>query len=165
MSSKLLDDLLADIKGAMKNRENDKLTALRTLHAQIKDATVNLGKEATDGDVATVVAKAIKQRLDAAEQFKQGARQDLADKELMEAEVFKKYQPPQLTQVEIEELVQKAILETGAVGRKEMGKVMSVLMPQVKGRADGKLVNQIVQAQLGNGPENPSPQPSPRGRG
>lgn len=149
MSSKLLDDLLADIKGAMKNREGDKLTALRTLHAQIKDATTNAGREESDGEVAVIVAKAIKQRLDAAEQFKQGARQDLVDKELMEAELFKKYQPQQLGQSEIEELVRKAIAETGALGKKEMGKVMAVLMPQVKGRADGKLVNQVVQALLG----------------
>ena len=149
MSSKLLDDLLADIKSAMKNRENEKLTALRTLHAQIKDATTNAGKEATDGEVAVIVAKAIKQRLDAAEQYKQGSRQDLVDRELAEAELFKKYQPQQLGQAEIEELVRKAIAETGAAGKKEMGKVMAVLMPQVKGRADGKLVNQIVQGLLG----------------
>ena len=149
MSSKLLDDLLADIKSAMKNRENEKLTALRTLHAQIKDATTNAGKEATDGEVAVIVAKAIKQRLDAAEQYKHGARQDLVDRELAEAELFKKYQPQQLGQAEIEELVRKAIAETGAAGKKEMGKVMAVLMPQVKGRADGKLVNQIVQGLLG----------------
>ena len=149
MSSKLLDDLLADIKSAMKNRENEKLTALRTLHAQIKDATTNAGKEATDGEVAVIVAKAIKQRLDAAEQYKQGARQDLVDRELAEAELFKKYQPQQLGQAEIEELVRKAIAETGAAGKKELGKVMAVLMPQVKGRADGKLVNQIVQGLLG----------------
>ena len=149
MSSKLLDDLLADIKSAMKNRENEKLTALRTLHAQIKDATTNAGKEVSDGEVAVIVAKAIKQRLDAAEQYKQGARQDLVDRELAEAELFKKYQPQQLGQAEIEELVRKAIAETGAAGKKEMGKVMAVLMPQVKGRADGKLVNQIVQGLLG----------------
>ena len=149
MSSKLLDDLLADIKSAMKNRENEKLTALRTLHAQIKDATTNAGKEATDGEVAVIVAKAIKQRLDAAEQYKQGARQDLVDRELAEAELFKKYQPQQLGQAEIEDLVRKAIAETGAAGKKEMGKVMAVLMPQVKGRADGKLVNQVVQGLLG----------------
>ena len=149
MSSKLLDDLLADIKSAMKNRENEKLTALRTLHAQIKDATTNAGKEATDGEVAVIVAKAIKQRLDAAEQYKQGARQDLVDRELAEAELFKKYQPQQLGQAEIEELVRKAIAETGAAGKKEMGKVMAVLMPQVKGRADGKLVNQVVQGLFG----------------
>ena len=148
MSSKLLDDLLADIKSAMKNRENEKLTALRTLHAQIKDATTNAGKEATDGEVAVIVAKAIKQRLDAAEQYKQGARQDLVDRELAEAELFKKYQPQQLGQAEIEELVRKAIAETGAAGKKEMGKVMAVLMPQVKGRANSKLMNQVVQALL-----------------
>lgn len=153
MSSKLLNDLLADIKEAMKSRENDKLTALRTLHAQIKDATTNAGKEVSDDEVAVIVAKAIKQRLDAAEQYKQGARQDLVDKELMEAELFKKYQPQQLSQTEIEELVRKAIAETGASGRKEMGKVMAVLMPQIKGRADGKLVNQVVQALLA--PQNP----------
>ena len=149
MSSKLLDDLLADIKSAMKNRENEKLTALRTLHAQIKDATTNAGKEATDGEGAVIVAKAIKQRLDEADQYKQGARQDLVDRELAEAELFKKYQPQQLGQAEIEELVRKAIAETGAAGKKEMGKVMAVLMPQVKGRADGKLVNQVVQGLLG----------------
>ncbi len=148
MSSKRLDDLLADIKSAMKNRENEKLTALRTLHAQIKDATTNAGKEATDGEVAVIVAKAIKQRLDAAEQYKQGARQDLVDRELAEAELFKKYQPQQLGQAEIEELVRKAIAETGAVGRKETGKVMAVLMPQIQGRADGKQVNRIVQGFL-----------------
>ena len=78
MSSKLLDDLLADIKTAMKSRENDKLVALRSLHAQIKDATVNQGKETTDGDVATVLAKAIKQRQDSIEQFRAGGREGVS---------------------------------------------------------------------------------------
>jgi hypothetical protein len=149
MSSKLLDDLLADIKTAMKNRENDKLVALRTLHAQIKDATTNAGREVTDGDIATVLAKAIKQRQDSIEQFRTGGREDLAVKEEQEIAIYKKYQPKQLEQAEIEDLVKKAIAETGAAGRKDMGKVMQALMPLVKGRADGKIVNQIVQALLG----------------
>ena len=148
MTSKLLEALQADIKEAMKERNGEKLTALRTLHAQIKDATTNMGKETTDAEVAVVLAKAIKQRQDSAEQFRQGNRNDLADKEQREAELFKKYQPQQLTQGEIEELVKKCIAETGAAGKKEMGKVMAVLMPQVKGRVDGKLVNQIVSALL-----------------
>ena len=148
MTSKLLEALQADIKEAMKERNGEKLTALRTLHAQIKDATVNQGKEATDAEVAVVVAKAIKQRQDSVEQFRQGNRNDLADKEQREVELFKKYQPQQLTRGEIEELVKKCIAETGAAGKKEMGKVMAVLMPQVKGRVDGKLVNQIVSALL-----------------
>ena len=148
MTSKLLEALQADIKEAMKERNGEKLTALRTLHAQINDATVNQGKEATDAEVAVVVAKAIKQRQDSVEQFRQGNRNDLADKEQREVELFKKYQPQQLTRGEIEELVKKCIAETGAAGKKEMGKVMAVLMPQVKGRVDGKLVNQIVSALL-----------------
>ena len=148
MTSKLLEALQADIKEAMKERNGGKLTALRTLHAQIKDATTNLGKEATDAEVAVVVAKAIKQRQDSVEQFRQGHRGDLADKEQQEIEWFKKYQPQQLTRDEVEALVKKCIAETGAAGKKEMGKVMAALMPQVKGRADGKLVNQIVSGLL-----------------
>jgi uncharacterized protein len=145
----LLDALQADIKDAMKARDQDKLTALRTLHAQIKDATVNAGREAADADVAAVVAKAIKQRQDAAQQFQDAGRSDLADKERREIELFRKYQPQQLDAAAIEALVRACIAATGASGKKDMGKVMQALMPQVKGCADGKLVNQIVQAQLG----------------
>ena len=148
MTSKLLETLQADIKEAMKERNADKLTALRTLHAQIKDATTNMGKEATDAEVAVVVARAIKQRQDSVEQFRQGHRDDLADKEQREIDWFKKYQPLQLTRDEIEALVKKCVAETGASGKKDMGKVMAALMPQVKGRADGKLVNQIVSGLL-----------------
>ena len=148
MTSKLLEALQADIKEAMKERNGEKLTALRTLHAQIKDATTNMGKETTDAEVAVVLAKAIKQRQDSVEQFRQGNRGDLADKEQREIDWFKKYQPQQLTQAEIEALVKKCIAETGAAGRKDMGKVMAILMPQVKGRADGKLINQIVSGLL-----------------
>lgn len=148
MASKLLETLQADIKTAMKERDHEKVTALRTLHAQIKDATVNAGKETTDGEVGVVVAKAIKQRQHSVEQFRQGARADLADKEQREVELFRKYQPPQLTQAEIEDLAKKCIAEAGAATKKDMGKVMALLMPQVKGRADGKTVNQVVSSLL-----------------
>ena len=149
MGSSLLDSLLADIKTAMKAQEPEKVTALRMLNAQIKDATVNVGKDPTDEIVATIVAKAIKQRQDSVEQFKAAARTDLADKEEREIALFRAYQPQQLGAAEIEALVKAAIAETGAVGKKDLGKVMQVLMPKVKGRSDGKLVNQIVQTQLG----------------
>ena len=149
MASPLLDTLMADVKAAMKAHDPETLTALRTLHAQIKDATVNVGKDPTDGDVVTIVAKAIKQRLDSVEQFRAANRNDLADKEQREIALFRKYQPQQLDQAAIEELVRKAVAETGATGKKDLGKVMQILMPQVKGKADGKLVNQVVLAQLG----------------
>ena len=149
MGSPMLEALLADIKTAMKAQDPDKLTALRMLNAQIKDATVNAGKEPTDEAVATIVAKAIKQRQDSVDQFRAAGRTDLADKEQREIELFRAYQPRQLGAAEIEALVRKAIADTGAAGKKDLGKVMQALMPQVKGRSDGKLVNQIVQAQLG----------------
>ena len=148
MGSPLFDKLMDDIKAAMKGGSKDDLVALRTLHAQIKDATTNAGKEVTDAEVAGVVAKAIKQRQDAIVQFRQAGRDDLADHDQREIDLYRKYQPAQLTEAEIDALVVKAVAETGAVSRKEMGRVMAVLMPNVKGRADGKLVNQIVQRHL-----------------
>ena len=148
MPSPLLDRLMNDMKTAMKAGEKDTLTTLRMLHAQVKDATTNQGKEPTDADVAAVLAKALKQRQDALAQFTQAGRADLAANEQREIEVIKQYQPEQLGEAQILELVRQAIAATGATSRKEMGKVMGALQPQIKGRADGKLVSQIVQAQL-----------------
>jgi uncharacterized protein YqeY len=119
------------------------------LHAQVKDATTNAGKDPADELVAVIVAKAIKQRQDSVEQFKLAGRADLADKEQREIDWFRKYQPQQLDQAAIEEIVKAVIVETGAAGKKDLGKVMQALMPKVKGKSDGKLVNQIVQALLG----------------
>ena len=149
MASKIYDEIQSDIKEAMKARAADKLTALRTLMAQIKDATVNAGKDVTDGEVATVVSKAIKQRQDSVEQFRAGAREDLASKEQAEIDLFRKYMPKQMDEAEIEALARGAIAESGAVGKADLGKVMKVLMPQVKGKADGKLVNAVVGRLLG----------------
>ena len=149
MASKIYDELQADVKEAMKARAAEKVTALRTLMAQIKDATVNAGKDVTDGEVAIVVSKAIKQRQDSVEQFRAGGREDLAVKEQAEIDLFRKYMPKQLDEVEIEALAAKAIAESGATGKADLGKVMKVLMPQVKGKADGKLVNTVVGRLLG----------------
>lgn len=148
MASPLMEQLLADIKTAMKAQEHDTVLALRTLNAAIKDQTVNAGTEVTDEAVIAVVTKAIKQRLDSIEQFSAAGRQDLVDKEQMQMDLYRKYQPKQLTREEIEVLVRTCIAESGAAGKKEMGKVMHLLMPKVKGRADGKLVNQVVLSLL-----------------
>ena len=150
MSAPILDRILEDIKTCMKAGDKDSLTALRMLNAQIKDATVNVGKDATDADVSSIIAKAIKQRQDAQAQFQQGGRPDLAEKEQREIELYKKYQPAQLGEEAIRDLVKKAIAETGAQTPKDMGKVMKALMPHVAGKADGKLVSQTVQAMLNN---------------
>lgn len=148
MASAVMDQLLADIKEAMKAQASETVMALRTLHAAIKDQTVNAGVEVTDEAVNAVVAKALKQRADSIEQFGAAGRQDLVEKEQKQVDLFRKYQARQLDRAEIEALVRQCIAESGAAGKKEMGKVMQLLMPKVKGCADGKLVNQIVLALL-----------------
>jgi len=148
MASQLLERLREDIKTAMKTRERERLTALRSLHAQIKDATVNMGREATDEIVAGVVAKAIKQRNEAVEQYRQGGREELAEKEEREIQWFRAYQPEQLDVAALRDLARRAVEQSGASGRGDLGKVMSILMPQVKGRAEGKAVKEVVQELL-----------------
>lgn len=148
MASAILDRILGDIKEAMKAKAADTLTALRTLHAAIKDQTVNAGKEASDEAVIAVIGKAIKQRTDSVEQYAAAGRTDLVAKEQKEIDLFRTYQPRQMDRAEIEVLVRESIAESGATCKKEMGKVMQVLMPKVKGKADGKLVNQVVLSLL-----------------
>jgi uncharacterized protein YqeY len=101
-----------------------------------------------DANVAGVVARAIKQRAESIEQYKTANRQDLVATEQAQMDLFKKYLPAQLTKEEIEGIVGAAIAEAQAQGKQDMGKVMRLVMPQVKGKADGKLVNEIVAAKL-----------------
>lgn len=148
MNENLLDSIMNDIKAAMKARDMVAVTALRGLHSQIKDATINAGKPVTEDAIVACVNKAIKQREDSIDQFKKGNRADLVEKEQKELDLIKKYQPKQLSAEEIEEIVKAVIAETGVTSPKEKGKLMGALMPRVKGKADGKLVNQIVQKLL-----------------
>lgn len=148
MGSSILECILADIKEAMKSKDNETLVTLRTLHSEIKNIEINTRKKITDEDVASVIAKGIKQRQDAVEQFEKGGRNDLVDKEQKQIVLYTKYQPKQLNRSEIEELVAKIIAETGAETKKDMGTVMKNLMPLVKGKADGKLVSEIVNTKL-----------------
>jgi uncharacterized protein len=158
MPSTILDTLLSDIKAAMKAQEKEKLLALRTLHSEIKNLELIDQKELSDANVAGVVAKAIKQRAESIEQYKAANRQDLVDTEQAQMDLFKKYLPAQLAKEEIEGIVTAAIAEVQAQGRQDMGKVMKLVMPQVKGKADGKLVNEIVAAKLDAMPkEIPAP--------
>jgi len=146
--STIAEKLMSDIKTAMKSGDKERLVTLRSLHAQVKDATVNAGKDMTDDAVITVIAKQIKQRLDAFEQFKQAERMDLAEREEKEIAILRDYQPAQLSEEEVTALVVEAIQSTGATTKKEMGKVMAALMPKVKGKADGAMVNRIVSSKL-----------------
>jgi uncharacterized protein YqeY len=148
MPSAILDTLLADIKAAMKAQEKDKLLALRTLHSEIKNLELIDQKVLDDANIAAIVAKAIKQRAESIEQYTNAGRTDLVAVEKMQMDLFKKYLPEQLSKEEIEDIVVKAVAEANALGKQDMGKVMKLVMPQVKGKADGKLVNEIVAAKL-----------------
>jgi len=146
--SMLAEQLLNDIKAAMKAGDKETLVALRSLHAKIKDATVNAGKDMEDADVLQVIAKSIKQGKDAAEQFRAGGRDELAEKEEREVALFERYQPRQLTEEELNPLIQAAIAKTGAASIQDMGTVMGALMPETKGKADGALVSRLVRQAL-----------------
>lgn len=143
----LKEQLTEDMKQAMKAREAGKqrLSVIRMVRAAIKKVEIDSKKELNDDDVLDIVAKEVKMRKDSMEEFKKGNRQDLVEQLEQEIAILLPYLPQQLTEEEIRALVSDAVAETGAVSAKEMGKVMAVLMPKVKGRADGKLVNTVVR--------------------
>ena len=133
----------------MRAHDQDKLLALRTLTADVKKIAIDAGRrDPSDEDFLAAASKAVKQRDDSAEQFRKGGRPDLAEAEEQQATWIRAYLPVQMSLEEIEAVVRETIAEVGATSRKEMGKVMGALMPKVKGKADGKLVNQAVQALL-----------------
>ena len=137
------------LKAAMKAKDSVTLDAIRAIKSAVKLSEIEAGKELADEDVHAVLQKAIKQRRDSIEQFKNGGRQDLVAVEEAQVAVLARFLPAQLGEAEIAQLVDEAMAATGAAGPKDMGKVMGALMPKVKGKADGGLVNRIVKAKLG----------------
>lgn len=144
----LKERLTEDMKTAMKERDKDRLSVIRMARNAIQVVEKDKLQELDEEQVIEVLAKEVKMRKEAIEEFKKGNRQDLVDKNLMEIDVLMEYLPQQLTEEEIAEIVQQAVIDTGAQSIKDMGRVMSAIMPKVKGRADGKLVNQIVKQHL-----------------
>ncbi|CUH94152.1 hypothetical protein P22_0214 [Propionispora sp. 2/2-37] len=146
----LKDKLAEDMKQAMKDREAGKvqLSVIRMVRANIKNVEINYKKELSDSEVLDVIAKEVKMRRDAMEEFQRGNRPDLVDNLEKEIDVLMQYLPQQLDENEVRALVTEAIAQTNATSPKDMGKVMSNLMPKVKGRANGKLINSIVKELL-----------------
>jgi uncharacterized protein YqeY len=138
-----------DIKNAMKSGAKDKVSALRMLVAALNNKQIDKRAPLTDTEVMDTVRSLIKQRRDSIEQFAKGGRQDLVDKETAEVAVLEVYLPQQLGREEVELMVRDAIAQTGAQGAKDMGKVMKALMPVVAGRADNKLLSELVKNALG----------------
>lgn len=145
----LVEKLNENIKTAMKEKNSEKLLALRTLFSDVKNVAIKSGrKDLIDDDVVTAVQKAIKQRTDSAEQFRNGGRVELAVVEETQVEYFREYLPAQLSSEELTSIISETISSLGVTSKKEMGKVMKELTPKIKGKADMREVNQIISSML-----------------
>lgn len=137
-----------DAKEALKSKDTVTLNVLRMLKSEIRYKEIERGSELSDDDVISVLSSAIKKRKDSIQQFEKGGRDDLASKEKEELAVVTKYMPEQVSEEELSQIISQAISEEGATGASDLGKVMKLVMPKVRGRADGKKVNQMVSSQL-----------------
>ncbi|MGO4544394.1 GatB/YqeY domain-containing protein [Paenibacillus sp. 2TAB23] len=144
----LSERLTDDMKQAMKNQDKFKLSVIRMMRASVKNLEIDLKRPLEDSEVLDILSREIKQRKDSLQEFKKASRDDLVAGLEVEIEIISQYLPEQLTEEEIQEIVTQTIHELGASSKADMGKVMSALLPKTKGRADGKLVNQLVQQHL-----------------
>ena len=134
----------ADITAAMRSGEALRRDTLRMAESAIYNAEKRDRRTYSDDEVAGVLAREVKTRRESVEAFRKGGREDLASKEEAEIAILAGYLPEQLSEAEIESLVTEAVAATGAAGPKDMGKVMGWLSPKTKGRADGRVVSQVV---------------------
>ncbi len=145
----LKEQIPEDLKNALRNKKTLELSVLRMLQAALKNKEIDNKKEAlTDEIVISVVGAEIKKRRDAVREFEKVNRLDAADQEKAEIEILMKYMPQQMSEDEIRDVVKSAVEETQAESMKDIGKVMKALMPKVKGKADGSIVNKIVKEML-----------------
>lgn len=145
LRKKLQEDWIAAMKNKDKFRSGVITMAKAALLKEEKDSK---GADLDDQAVITILSREVKQRRESLIEFEKGNRQDLVDQTNKEIEILLEYLPKQLTKEEVTEIVKNAVKEIGASGMKDMGKVMSAIMPKVKGKADGKLVSDIVKQQL-----------------
>lgn len=141
----LKERLTNDMKSALRNRETVRLGLIRMIRAQIKNREIAKGNELPDEDVVEVVSSLIKSRREALEFAVKGDRRDLVSQAEKELEILKSYLPDQLSEEEVRSMVREAIDQSGAAGPRDLGRIMGAVMPRVKGRADGRLVNDIVR--------------------
>jgi len=133
---------------AAKARDKVRLSAIRMLKTALHNKEIDLMRPLNESETLQIISGMVKQRKDSIEQFDKGGRTDLVEKEEAELKVVQEFMPAQMSDDEVVSVIQKAIAEAGAVSVKDMGKVMKVLMPQLAGKADGKMVGEKVKALL-----------------
>ncbi len=146
--SELLNQILSDIKTAMKAHDAATLEVLRTLHSDIKNVAINAKKDVTDDVVLDVLSKSIKQRNESIEMLRKGGREENAKEEEATLAVYQKYLPKQLSEDEVKSLIAEIKVQVGAEGPKDMGKVMKEISPKTKGRFDSRHLSELVKAAL-----------------
>ncbi len=144
----LKEQLDADLKTAMRDKDALRTSVVRMLKSAIKYREIELIQKLDDAGVQGVIASEIKRRRDSVEQYRAGGREDLASKEEAEIAILQHYLPAQLSPEELGRIVDAAIARAGAQGPKDMGKVMKEVLPEVQGKAEGKAVSELVKAKL-----------------
>lgn len=144
----LKETLTADYKQAMKDRDKLKVSTIRMVLAGVKNEEIAKRGELTEEEFLTVLAREARKRKESIEEFGKGGRQDLVEKEERELSIIESYLPEQLSEDEVRDIIDRTIQEVGATSAGDLGKVMGKLMPLLKGKADGKKVNQMVRERL-----------------
>ena len=140
--------ILEDLKTAMKNQDKEKLSVIRMVKGSIQMSELNKKHELSDDEVIDVITKEIKSRKDSINEFQKGGREDLITKTQREIDILSEYLPKQLTEEEITSIINDVFNEVKPESSKDMGKVMKVLTPKIKGKADMGLVSQIVKEKI-----------------
>ncbi len=149
MSTALKSRLSEEMKTALKGGEKERLSFARNLHAAVRKKEIDDKLELDDAGLQKIVMSSVKQRQESLEQFKTAGRVDLAEKEQAELTFLKSFLPEEMSQEEVKKWVDWAVTESKAASAKDLGAVMKLLMPKVQGKADGKLINQLVKERLG----------------
>lgn len=144
----LKDKLMDDLKTSMKSKDKVRKDVVTMVRSAVKQKEVDERVELDDQDIIEIISKQVKQKRDAIEDFKKGERDDLVQLTENEVKILLEYLPEQLSEEELTELVKTAIAQVGATSMKDMGKIMGNLMPAIKGKADGSLVNKIAKDYL-----------------
>lgn len=145
----LTNELTEDMKQAMRDKDRKKLSVIRMVRAALQNEAIRLGVDTlSEEDEITILSRELKQRKDSALEFKEADRNDLVLDLNDEIKILEAYMPEQLTETELNDLIDESIKAVGAQSKRDFGKVMGVLMPKIKGKADGAIVNKLVQNKL-----------------
>ena len=148
MSESLKQKIQEDMKSAMRAKEKQRLGVIRLIQAEIKQREVDERISLDDTQVIAVLSKMLKQRRDSLAQFEKAGRQDLAEQESFEIKIIQTYMPQPLSEVELADLIEVAIIETGASSIKDLGKVMGYIKSKVQGRTDMKALSAFIKQRL-----------------